>query len=39
MFTNKECSETRNDLVNQMTTAGIIENELNNAKNFTGFRR
>ena len=25
-------SETRNDLVNQMTTAGIIENELNNAK-------
>ena len=25
-------SETRNDLVNQITTAGIIENELNNAK-------
>lgn len=25
-------SETRNDLVNQITTAGVIENELNNAK-------
>ena len=25
-------SETRNDLVNQITTAGIVENELNNAK-------
>lgn len=25
-------SETRNDLVNQITTVGIVENELNNAK-------
>ena len=29
-------SESRNDLVNQMTTAGIIENELNNAKKTLG---
>ena len=29
-------ADSRNDLVNQMTTAGIIENELNNAKKTLG---
>ena len=32
VFAQGNVSETRNDLVNQITTVGIIENELNNAK-------